>query len=59
MWMQLIEANHLDKARSSIAPEPTSVLVERERRHAARLAHLNRLRAARLAHAQPKGRVHA
>jgi len=59
MWMQLIEAHHLDKTGSSIAPEPDSVLVERERRHAERLAHLTQLRAARLAHAQREEHVHA
>lgn len=59
MWMQLIEANHLARRGSSIVPDPDSALVERERRHAERLAHLNRLRAARLAHAQSKEPVHA
>ena len=59
MWMQLIEANHLDTTESTIAPEPASILVERERLHAERLAQLTRLRAARLAQARPKERVHA
>jgi hypothetical protein len=59
MWMQLIEANHLDKTGSSIVQEPASALVERERQHAERLAHLTRLRAARLAHTRSMERVHA
>ncbi len=59
MWTQLVDANQLNRIGPERFQGPSELFVERERRHAERLEKLERLRAARLANAMPKGRRHA
>jgi hypothetical protein len=59
MWTQLVDANHLNRIGPEASQAPSASFIEREKRHAERLAELEKLRAARLAMATPKSRRHA
>ena len=59
MWTQLVDASHLNRIGPDTSQAPSASFVEREKRHAERLAMLEKLRAARLAKATPKRRRRA
>lgn len=56
MWTQLVDANHLNRMGPETTQAPSEFFIERQRRHAATLEKLEKLRAARLAKPTPKGR---
>ena len=59
MWTQLVDASHLNRIGPETSHEPSASFVEREKRHAERLAELEKLRAARLADQAQKSRRRA
>jgi hypothetical protein len=59
MWTQLLDANHLNRIGPDTSQAPSESFIEREKKHAERLAKLEQLRAVRLAKATPKARRRA